>query len=181
MSKSHNLKKVFSNSEFFQEFDDKDFKLLEDTVQWKEINKGEYLFKEGDEYNGFFLLYAGEIEIVKGNDGGDNGILAVLGKGEIFGELALFLSTRQRVASARGKIAGTCCFFPLDIFQELLDKENITAHRIVLSISRTLSKRLEYVNQELLKLMASKNDTCKPVTNHDLKEFKDQLLRSWSF
>jgi len=181
MNKQYNLKEIFSNSKFFKEFDDTDFKLLEDTVEWKAIAKGEYLFKEGDEYNGFFLLCDGDIEIVKGNGNGDSETLAVLSEGEIFGELALFLSAKKRVASARGKTDGTCCFFPLKVFEHLLAEDNITAHRIVLSISRTLSKRLEHMNQELIKLMMTRNEACKPVNKYDLKKFKDQLLASWSF
>lgn len=62
------------------------------------ILKGEYLFKENEQGNSLFIVVRGALEIEKTIDGKDT-VLAVLGGGDIVGEMAL-LTGQPRMASA---------------------------------------------------------------------------------
>ena len=62
------------------------------------VDRGEWVFKEGDPGDGLYLIRSGMIQIIK--QSGDNKLaLATLSKDEVFGEIAIF-SDNPRVAGA---------------------------------------------------------------------------------
>lgn len=67
---------------------------------------GEYIFREGDLGDALYILAQGTVEVVKQQDGTET-VLAQLGPGDIFGELALLQRT-SRSASVR-------CKTPVDV------------------------------------------------------------------
>lgn len=105
---------------------------------------GEIVFDEGDEGQAIYAIADGEVEILR-NDGERSRRLALLGPGEIFGELAL-LDQAPRAAQAR---AGSDCrlvvFFRAD-FMGLLETHPKTASKIALSLARHLGARLRQAN-----------------------------------
>lgn len=56
----------------------------------KTFKPAEYLFKEGVAGEAAYLITSGKVEIRKGDLGENPQTLAVLGKGEVIGEMALF-------------------------------------------------------------------------------------------
>lgn len=62
----------------------------------------ETIFGQGDRGDRLYIIVDGEVEVVKREVGGREGILAVLGPGECFGEMAL-VSDLPRMASARSR------------------------------------------------------------------------------
>ncbi len=56
----------------------------------KTFEPDEYLFKEGSPTEAAYLITSGKVEIRKGNYGENPQTLAVLGKGEVIGEMSLF-------------------------------------------------------------------------------------------
>ena len=69
----------------------------------------EIIFDEKDEGDTAYIIVRGEVEISKGNDTIYPHVLAVIGRGEIFGEMALF-DNRPRMARvvARGETELIC-------------------------------------------------------------------------
>lgn len=105
---------------------------------------GEIVFDEGDEGQAIYAIVEGEVEIRRG-EGGHATRLALLGPGEVFGELAL-LDQAPRAAQA---IAQTGCrlvvFFRAD-FMTLLETHPGIASKIALSLARHLGGRLRQAN-----------------------------------
>ncbi len=56
----------------------------------RSIGAGEVIVKENDQAAGFFVIRSGKVEVVKGADGSNPELLATLGPGDFFGEMALF-------------------------------------------------------------------------------------------
>jgi CRP/FNR family transcriptional regulator len=56
----------------------------------KKINKGEIIFSEGDEGNGFFVVAEGRVKIFKVSTEGKEQILHIFGPGQPFGEVPVF-------------------------------------------------------------------------------------------
>jgi len=56
----------------------------------KEFNKGEIIFLEGDEGNGFFVIAEGRVKVFKVSKEGKEQILHILGLGQPFGEVPVF-------------------------------------------------------------------------------------------
>jgi len=67
----------------------------------KTFRDGEIIFEEGSTGRDMFVIQSGQVEIVTGKGEAET-VLAVLGKGEIFGEMALF-ERLPRSATVRAK------------------------------------------------------------------------------
>ncbi len=60
----------------------------------KQINKGEIIFSEGEEGNGFFVIAEGRVKIFKVSAEGKEQILHIFGPGQPFGEVPVFAGQR---------------------------------------------------------------------------------------
>ncbi|MHC8509457.1 MAG: Crp/Fnr family transcriptional regulator [Rhodospirillales bacterium] len=78
---------------------------MSDVVERRTLKRGDHVFREGEAGVNAFILQDGEVEIFK-NIGGDDKVLANIGQGSIFGEMAL-IDAQPRMASARMKVGGT--------------------------------------------------------------------------
>lgn len=85
-------------------------------LERKVFYAGQKVFKEGDRGDRAYLIQDGTVEIVK------NGIpLATLGKGELFGEMAL-VDDQPRMASATAVTDVSVVIISRDTFREKLAK-----------------------------------------------------------
>ena len=71
-------------------------------VQREHFEAGEIIFDEGDRGDRLYIIVDGEVEVVRPARGGGEEVVAVLGAGECFGEMAL-VSDRPRSATARSR------------------------------------------------------------------------------
>lgn len=62
----------------------------ESNFQRLTFNKGDVILKEGDVSDAAYLIVKGEVKVQKGFHGENPRTVATLGKGNIFGEMALF-------------------------------------------------------------------------------------------
>ncbi|HEX7356273.1 MAG TPA: cyclic nucleotide-binding domain-containing protein [Ignavibacteriaceae bacterium] len=112
---------------------------------------GEFIFRQGDPGIGLYLIREGEVEIERFNQFNVNNTLAVLSKGDFFGELAL-VDGEKRSASA---IAKTACkvsviFKPdLDEFIEKYPRKGI---KILTGIASMIALRLRKLNEDYFDL-----------------------------
>jgi CRP-like cAMP-binding protein len=75
----------------FKEIPDEKLKLLAPKIKYKIFEEGDYIFKQGDYGDSFYILKEGKVEILtESQNGQTKNILATLGAGEFFGEIALF-------------------------------------------------------------------------------------------
>lgn len=98
--------------------------------------KGEVIFREGDKGNVAYMIQSGSVNIVK-NIKGKRQILATLGPGELFGEMAI-ISKCERVAGAE---AGTECVL-LELTARLILLLLKRSHPTVFHLTRVLASRL---------------------------------------
>lgn len=104
--------------------------------QSKTFLKGEVLFKEGEKGHVAYMIQSGTINIVK-NIKGKRQILATLGPGEIFGEMAI-ISRSVRVAGAEAASECTVLVLTARLILMLLKK----SHPTVFHLTRVLASRL---------------------------------------
>lgn len=90
------------------------------------IKAGEYVFKEGDTGEEFFIIETGEVECVKNEEDGQVKVVRVLKRGDYFGEIAL-IKDIQRTLGVR---ALSKC--------ELLKLDRETFRRLLGSIQKHL-------------------------------------------
>lgn len=85
----------------------------------KKYNRGEIIFNEGDEGDGFYIVSDGKVKIFKVSSEGKEQILHIFGPGEPFGEAPVF-SGRSFPAMAQAIAKSRLLFFPRKAFVELI-------------------------------------------------------------
>lgn len=101
------------------------------------VVKGEAIFLEGDDGNGFYVVISGKVKIFKVSWEGKEQILHIFGPGEPFGEVPVF-GGKQFPASAEALEKGRVFFFPREDFTALIKKNP----ELALNLLAVLSKRL---------------------------------------
>lgn len=99
--------------------------------------RGQTIFSEGDEGNGFYVVSSGRVKIFKLSHEGKEQILHIFGAGEPFGEVPVF-SGEHFPAHAETLEESKILFFPRSAFIELIKKHPSLA----LNMLAVLSKRL---------------------------------------
>lgn len=76
---------------------------LTERIGKSHFQPGDYVFNEGDPSNNFYIIESGEVEVVrKTEQDGKEKVLAILGPGDFFGEMAL-LDNRVRSSAVRAR------------------------------------------------------------------------------
>ncbi len=101
---------------------DNQLKALSDIIISKDYSRGETIFSEGDEGNGFYITKSGSVKIFKLSFEGKEQILHIYGAGEPFGEVAVFTGIPFPANSVALK-KSTVLFFEGKKFTELLIKD----------------------------------------------------------
>jgi CRP/FNR family transcriptional regulator, cyclic AMP receptor protein len=73
---------------------------LRPAVRMRSFPKDSHLFREGDPGSHLYVVKSGQVKIVQVGAGGGEIVFAVVGPGEVFGELSLFGAEGERSADA---------------------------------------------------------------------------------
>lgn len=101
------------------------------------FRKGEPIFSEGEDANGFYVVITGRVKIFKVSPEGKEQILHFFGQGEPFGEVPVFTG-QHFPAHAEAIEESRVFFFPRKSFVDLIKKNPSLA----LNMLAVLSKRL---------------------------------------
>jgi CRP/FNR family transcriptional regulator len=101
--------------------------------------RGEIIFMEGDEGNGFYIVETGQVKIYKISSEGKEQILHMFGPGESFGEVSVFTG-QGFPAYAKANINSTCLFIPRADFVEMIRRDPTLALNMLGVMSLRLRK-----------------------------------------
>ena len=116
----------------------------------KIVHRGECIFMEGDEGDGFYVLIAGRIKIFKISPEGKEQILHIFGPGEPFGEVPVFAGERFP-ANAEAVEKSRLFFFPRKIFTGLIGRNPSLALNMLAILSKRLRRFTRLVDDLSLK------------------------------
>ena len=85
----------------------------------RSFNKGETIFSDGDDGDGFYFILSGKVKIYKISAEGKEQILHIFGPGEPFGEVPVF-SGQSFPANAQAIAKTKVLFFPRKAFVKLI-------------------------------------------------------------
>ena len=128
---------IISQTPIFQNLPEEDLKKIRRIAKDKFFHKGQTVFSEGDEGNGFYVVAAGKVKIYKVSLEGKEQILHIYGPGNPFGEVPVF-SGAQFPANAQTLLKSHLLFFPRTAFVELIAKNP----SLCLNMLAVLSMRL---------------------------------------
>ncbi len=80
---------MLERTPIFAQLTKRDLNALAQTARQRKFAAGEVIVKEGSNAIGCFIVASGEVEVVKGLDSPDQEVLATLGPGDFFGEMAI--------------------------------------------------------------------------------------------
>ena len=103
----------------------------------KKFSPGELIVEEGHTGNGMYVVLSGEVEVVKGTKAANQQVLAKLGKGEVFGEMAL-LGEWPRTASVRALEDVECLGIDRWVFLAQLERQPQLAINLLLILAKRL-------------------------------------------
>ena len=116
--------------------------------------KGDFLFHQGDCGERLYLILEGRVRISRNVGGMGEEALAILGPGEVFGEMAL-LDESPRSADAIVHESCRLLAIPKDAFDDLLFSRKELAYEVLWGFVRLLSTRLRETNDKLTFLSVS--------------------------
>lgn len=103
----------------------------------RRFRRGQSIFLEGDEGEGFYVVLSGRVKVFKLSTEGKEQTLHLFGAGEPFGEVALFAG-RRYPANAEAMQDSRILFFPREAFAELIR----TSPSVAMNLLALLSVRL---------------------------------------
>lgn len=112
------------------------------------VKKGEVLFREGDAGNELYLVDEGRIAISKVVKGNLEQVLAHMGPGDYFGEMAL-LEQIPRTATASAEENTVLLRICREDLFALMERQPKAAAKIMFNLLRTFTARLQSTNDQL--------------------------------
>jgi CRP/FNR family cyclic AMP-dependent transcriptional regulator len=128
--------------------------LLAQLAEEESHPRGTRLFRHGDTGDKLYLILEGKVRISREVSGMGEEALAVLGPGQIFGEMAL-LDESPRSADAYAHEACRVLSISKDGFDELLFLHKDLAYEVLWAVVRMLTGRLRETNDKLTFLTTS--------------------------
>ncbi len=114
--------------------------IVDDMLHERHYLKGEVIFDEGEDGKALYIVLDGEVLVCRQGKP-ENGLIATLGTGSFFGELAL-LDDMPRAAQARAATDCDLIVFFRDDFISLLDTHSRIASKIARQLARHIGARL---------------------------------------
>jgi len=133
---------TLGGSPLFAALDDEAQAALRQRMDEVSIGRGETLFAEGDPGDRLYVVSRGKVKLGRTAADGRENLLAVLGPGEMFGELSLF-DPGPRTATATAVTAVTLHGLGHDDLQPLLLAQPQVAGRLLAALARRLRRTNE--------------------------------------
>lgn len=131
---------------FFAGLDRDALERLTGSMRSRRFRRGEVIFHLGDPGDALFVIMSGDVKISLPSETGEEAILATLGSGAVFGELAL-LDGAPRSASATALTATETVVLPRERFRELIATEAGVRDALLASIAGELRRLTTHVEE----------------------------------
>jgi len=141
---------VLRQAPLFSALDDESMTALHASMAESKLRRGEVLFHEGDSGDKLYVVIDGKVKLGRTSPDGRESLLAILGPGELFGEMALFdPSPRTATATAvsETRLAG--------LKNESLNALLRTRPEVSAQLLQALARRLRRTNDSLSDLVFS--------------------------
>ncbi|MBN1696279.1 MAG: Crp/Fnr family transcriptional regulator [Spirochaetales bacterium] len=119
----------------------------------KQFKTGTVIFQEGDRGEELYIIIEGEVEIRKSTYTSSSKTLISLGRGDMFGEMAI-IEKKARSATAVATKPTKLLIMNENLFEKVIEKNSDFAKKMI----RILSERLRRANTILQKMIVTTRD-----------------------
>lgn len=111
---------------------------------------GEVLFREGDAGESLYVVLEGQVRISKNLPGAGEEALAIMSRGDYFGEMAL-IDKKPRSADALAHDQGAVVLaIPSDVLSKILDPRKVSSIRLLKILCGLVATRLREIDAKLV-------------------------------
>ncbi len=143
-------KKFIAQVPGFNGLSEEDLGKIEAISVLKGFKKGETVFVEGEEGNGFYVVVTGRVKIFKVSPDGKEAILHICRTGDHFGQVAVYAG-KTFPAGAEALVDSDLLFFPRQAFVHLIGSEPSVALNMLSVLSMRLRELTAQVESLALK------------------------------
>src|SRR5439155_334352 len=136
--------KLVANLPLFKDLTFEEIKIITQSVREELKEKGEVFIEQEDQSDAAYFIVSGSVKVFRVTEEGEEITLAVLGQGEVVGELAL-LDDQRRSASVLALSQTKVYKLTRDDFSKILS----IYPRAALSLLKTLAHRVRSINEHL--------------------------------
>ncbi len=116
----------------------------------KSIAANEHVFREGEKGNSMYVILEGQVMISKQIVGAGEEALAILERGDYFGEMAL-IDNQPRSADARAHTEGAVVLsISREVLEGILDIQKVSSLRLLRLLCNLVAKRLREIDDKLV-------------------------------
>lgn len=170
---------LVADADFFRALSDEGLERVLEIIDKRSLRRGDIVFDEGDPANELFVVESGRIAIANKSPDGRSSLVALMERGDVFGEMSLFDSL-GRSAEARALEASTVYAVPYAPIRDLLSARPELLWGVVELLARRLRSMDEVLAdsvfldvtgrtaKRLLELAGSSEEFQLPITQEEL-------------
>lgn len=144
---------LLKQAQIFKDLDDGELARVAEVCKEQKYLSAKTIFKEGEPGNRLYIIADGEVRISRQIPGSGEEALAVLKKGTLFGEMAIF-DQSERSTDAIANTDCTLITISRSDFELLIDFNRDIAYKVLWAVVRLLSSRLRVTNDNLRSFLA---------------------------
>lgn len=123
-------------------------------LKLRQLEEGEYLFHQGDPFDGLYFVASGQVSVVLALSDGQSKRIRTYTVGNTIGEMGLYRRT-VRMASVVADKPSTLYFLSAETFEQIESSDPVLASNIHRFIVDLLAERLQHREDELKHLLES--------------------------
>ena len=144
---------LLKQAPIFADLDEGELARVAEVCKEQKFQGAETVFKEGEPGNRLYIIAEGEVRISRNIPGSGEEALAVLKKGSVFGEMAIF-DRSERSTDAIANADSVLITITRSDFELLMDFNRDIAYKVLWAVVRLLSARLRVTNDNLRSFLA---------------------------
>lgn len=129
---------LISEMAFFNAFESHELDIVSKHLSYREVEKGEAVFNEGDKGNYMCFVAEGSLNVIKDVDGKKDAVLSVISRGKSFGEMAM-VDLSPRSATVVGAKKTVLIVLGREAFDQLLEHHPKIGVKLLSGVARLLS------------------------------------------
>ncbi len=139
---------LLASVEMFAKLEPHELAELEAAAEIRDLRRGDTLFGEGDESNHLFVVVDGRVAIAKRSPDNRESVIALMERGDLFGEMPLF-DSKGRSADARALEPSEVIIIPYSAVRSIFEARP----ELLWSVTDMLTSRLRNLDEALADTM----------------------------
>ena len=143
------IKDLMTESPHFDELDHHEVNMLANFLEYKKVDSGTSLIKEGQKGSTLFYILSGKVKITRESLSEETALLTERGKGATVGELAVVGLSNIRSATVTAVDETECLALSKEKYENLIEKHPRTALKILKSVATSLCQRVQELSGQV--------------------------------